>query len=327
MRLGILDIGSNTVHLVVVDAHPGAQPTPMASWKVSLRLLRFLDDTGALTDEGLAALLQAVQDAVEQAEHYEVERLIPMATSAIRDATNSAEVLRTVRTHTGVSLRILTGPEEARLTFLAVRRWHGWAAGELLMFDIGGGSLEIAQGSNEYPDAAVSVPLGAARQTREFLHHDPPTEAELLALRTSARKVLKRAAQDFAGLPVPDLAVGSSKTIRSLANLLGTKHPGGAGEVTVLPRSALARWLPLLTQTPVSALENLPGMTKDRAPQVAAGAMVLHEALRVWKVREVVSSPWALREGLVLRALDSLPGDADDLTQPQSGVASTRLSR
>lgn len=315
MRLGILDVGSNTVHLVVVEAAPGARPTPSGSHKTSLRLMRFIGEDGTLSQAGVDALCEAIGGAAELSRADGVEIMLPMATSAVRDAANSEAVLAAVRERTGIALRVLTGAEEARLTFLAIRRWFGWSAGSLLMFDIGGGSLEIAVGGNEYPDVAVSVPLGAARQTHAFLRHDPPEPAEVTALRKSARRTLRKAAEAFAGLPDPDLAIGSSKTIRSLAQLAGADRQIGSQTVTKLRRSGLGKWLPMLTELPADALERLPGVTGDRSAQIAAGAVVLHEAMRVFGVRSLVTSPWALREGLVLRYLDSLPGDADDLTQ------------
>ena len=126
MRLGVIDVGSNTVHLLVVDAHSGAQPVPMASDKAVLRLMRYLTPEGAITAEGCAAVLSAVQHAAEVARHHKVDDLLPFATSALRDATNGPELLSAIERETGVALQVLSGEDEARLTFLAVRRWYGW---------------------------------------------------------------------------------------------------------------------------------------------------------------------------------------------------------
>ena len=165
MRLGVLDVGSNTVHLLVVDAHPGARPIPTASHKAVLRLMRYLEPDGAISDEGVAAILDAVGGAADAGLARGIEELLPFATSAIREAANGEEVLARVARETGVELQVLSGDDEARLTFLAVRRWYGWSAERILLFDIGGGSLEIAQGIDEIPDVARSLPLGAGRST------------------------------------------------------------------------------------------------------------------------------------------------------------------
>ena len=138
-RLGVLDVGSNTVHLLVVDAHRGARPTPMTSEKTELRLAERIDAAGRLTGEGAAALVDAVARAAAQAADAGCIEVLAFATSALRDATNSAAVTARVRAETGVMLRLLPGEDEARYTFLAARRWCGWSAGRLLVLDIGGG--------------------------------------------------------------------------------------------------------------------------------------------------------------------------------------------
>ncbi|WP_043494455.1 exopolyphosphatase, partial [Streptomyces viridosporus] len=135
MRLGVLDVGSNTVHLLVVDAHPGACPLPAHSHKVDLRLAQLLGDGGAIGPEGVDRLVAVVHEALRAAEDKGVEELLPFATSAVRDADNADDVLARVREETGVELQVLSGAEEARLTFLAARRWFGWSAGRLLVID------------------------------------------------------------------------------------------------------------------------------------------------------------------------------------------------
>ncbi len=149
MRLGVLDIGSNTGHLLVVDGHDGAAPLPAYSYKEPLRLAEHLDDAGAVERSGVDALTSFCAEALVVAEDKGCEEMLGFATSAVRDARNSEEVLAHVERSTGVRLTVLSGEDEARLTFLAVRRWFGWSAGRLAVFDIGGGSLEIAGGTDE----------------------------------------------------------------------------------------------------------------------------------------------------------------------------------
>lgn len=307
MRLGVLDVGSNTVHLLVVDAHHGGPPLPQSSHKAVLRLMRYLDPLGGITDEGVAAIVEAVGRAAEQAAAAGVEELLSFATSAIREAANGPQVLDEVAARTGVTLRVLTGDEEARITYLAVRRWYGWSAGRLLVLDIGGGSLEIAAGDADYPDVAVSLPLGAGRSTIAFLPDDPPTAEQVAALRRHAREVLATAARQFDGMPVPAHVVGSSKTIRSLARLAGSTSDGiGALERSVLRRAVLDDWVPRLAKIPADARPALPGITPDRTFQIVAGGVVLSEAMRAFGVDELDVSPWALREGVILLHLDEM---------------------
>ncbi|CAM5388944.1 hypothetical protein SANTM175S_02775 [Streptomyces antimycoticus] len=197
MRLGVLDVGSNTVHLLVMDAHPGARPLPAHSHKAELRLTELLDGAGAIGPEGVDRLIAVVKEALEAAEDKGVEDVLPFATSAVREASNADEVLARVTEATGVRLQVLSGADEARLTFLAARRWFGWSAGKLLVLDIGGGSLEIAYGMDEEPDAAVSLPLGAGRLTGSWLLGDPPDPAEIRALRRHVRAEIARNVGDF----------------------------------------------------------------------------------------------------------------------------------
>lgn len=307
MRLGVLDVGSNTVHLLVVDAHPGARPIPTASHKSVLRLMRYLEPDGAISPEGVAAVLGAVGAAAKTAREAGIDELLAFATSAIREAANGEHLLDLVERETGVRLDVLSGDDEARITFLAVRRWYGWSAERILLFDIGGGSLEIAQGGDEVPDVARSLPLGAGRSTILFLPDDPPSTEQVGRLREHARRVIEASLPDFAGLPAPDHVVGSSKTIRSLARLAGWTEEGvGSAERAILKRKGLDDWIPRLARIPADARPALPGITADRTFQIVAGAVVLSEAMRAFDVDELDVSPWALREGLILRRLDHL---------------------
>jgi exopolyphosphatase/guanosine-5'-triphosphate,3'-diphosphate pyrophosphatase len=156
------------------------------------------------------------------------EELLAFATSALRDADNSAAVLERVHDETGVRLQVLPGEDEARYTFLAVRRWYGWSAGQLLVLDIGGGSLELAAGRDEDPEVAVSLPLGAGRLTRERLSGDPPARAQIDSLAEELDAVVALAARQVRKLGQFDVVVGTSKTFRSLARLAGAA-PSSAG--------------------------------------------------------------------------------------------------
>ena len=173
MRLGVLDVGSNTVHLQIMDAHHGAAPVAQSSFKHEIRLTQYLDSSGAITEEGVNKLVESISDVYKQADEFELDESLAFATSAIREASNSEQILEILRDKTGTSLEVLSGEDEARFTFLAVRRWLGWSAGDILMLDIGGGSLEIAHGEQEEPSYAYSVQLGAGRLTRQFLSGDP----------------------------------------------------------------------------------------------------------------------------------------------------------
>ncbi|MFV0373518.1 Ppx/GppA phosphatase family protein [Microbacterium sp.] len=307
MRLGVLDIGSNTVHLLVADVRPGGRPLATTSKRTVLRLMRYLEPDGSINDDGVRALDSAVAEARAVADDENVVELLATATSAVREASNGAAVIARIEAALGQELQVLGGESEARFTFLAVRRWFGWSAGQILLFDIGGGSLELAAGSDELPDVAASVPLGAGRMTIEFLPDDPPGEDAVEVLREHATQTLGPVAEMMSSQPRPDHVVGSSKAIRSLAKLAGYPVPGWSGnQRMLLPRTALGSWIPRLARIPATARQELPGITADRTFQIVAGAVVLHTAMTVMRVDELEVSPWALREGVLLRYIESL---------------------
>ncbi|NHN55335.1 Ppx/GppA family phosphatase [Calidifontibacter sp. DB0510] len=306
MRLGVIDVGSNTVHLLVVDAHRGAHPLPAFSHKRELRLSEHTTDEGLIDPEGARLLVEFVAECQTIADDHGIEDLLAFATSAIREAPNGDEVLTAVRTEAGVDLQVLDGPAEATLTFLAVRRWFGWSAGRLLVVDIGGGSLELAVGIDEEPDAAVSLPLGAGRLTRS-LPGDPPDPAAIKALRRSIRSDIARSLRDLTKVGAPDHVVGTSKTIRSLARVCGAapRDEGPYVERT-LAREDLHGLVHRLAGMPAAQRAELPGVSASRARQLLAGAMVVEAAMDLLDVDQLALCPWALREGVILRRLDWL---------------------
>ncbi|MGW7403520.1 Ppx/GppA phosphatase family protein [Streptomyces sp. NPDC054833] len=307
MRLGVLDVGSNTVHLLVVDAHPGARPLPAHSHKAELRLAQLLDGDGAIGPDGVEKLIGVVHEALQAAEDKGVEELLPFATSAVREASNADEVLERVRAETGVELQVLTGAEEARLTFLAARRWFGWSAGKLLVLDIGGGSLEIAYGIDEEPDAAVSLPLGAGRLTASWLPGDPPGTEAIRTLRRHVRAEIARTVGEFSRFGSPDHVVATSKTFKQLARIAGAARTAdGLYIQRELKRESLEAWVPRLAGMTTAQRTELPGVSEGRSGQLLAGALVAEGAMDLFGVENLEICPWALREGVILRRLDHM---------------------
>lgn len=308
MRLGVLDVGSNTIHLLVVNARPGAMPAPEASKKSTMRLMKYLQPDGSISDEGVEHIMAKLHTAAELIADLNLDELMPMATSAIREAKNGQKLLNRIRNETGIDLQVMSGEEEASVTFLAVRRWFGWSAGRITLVDIGGGSLELATGTNELPELAMSVPLGAGRMTKRFLHGNPPSSSELKALRQHVRRTLPEAVRAFGDLPDADHFVGSSKTVRSWARLAGSITDGvGPADRVRLRKKELDDWVPRLAEMPAASRSALPGVTKDRSYQIVAGGIVLSEVMDAFGIDELDVSPWAMREGVLLDYLDRLP--------------------
>jgi exopolyphosphatase/guanosine-5'-triphosphate,3'-diphosphate pyrophosphatase len=307
MRLGVLDVGSNTVHLLVVDAFRGAHPWPAHSEKSVLRLAEQIGRDGRLSKGGAAALVNTVKEARTAAERLGTDDLIAFATSAVRDATNSVDVLKQVRKETGIELRVVAGEDEARLTFLAVRRWFGWSAGRLLNLDIGGGSLEIASGIDEEPDVALSLPLGAGRLTRRFLGDmdGPPSAVAVQELTQYVESQLDPVVEKLSDTGW-DRSVATSKTFRTLARLAGAAPSvEGFYRPRRLSHTGLRQVLGFIRLIPMGALAGLDGVSTSRAHQLLAGAVVAEATMRRLHLDELDICPWALREGVILRRLDT----------------------
>jgi len=308
MRLGVLDVGSNTVHLLVVDAYQGARPVPAYSHKAELRLGDHLDSGNRLSQDCAVQLRAFVGEALDVAEDKGAQQLLAFATSAVRDAANGDELLAWIQAETKVDIRVLSGPDESRLTFLAARRWLGWSSGRLLMVDIGGGSLEIASGVDEEPGVAISLPLGASRLTRDWLGGDPPSADEARRLRKHVRAQIAATAGTVMRDGRPNHAVATSKTFRQLARISGAAPSSDGPYVRrILHHADVTALAERLARTTAADRAQLPGVSRSRAPQLAAGAIVADAAMDLFGLPELEICPWALREGVILRRLDALP--------------------
>jgi exopolyphosphatase/guanosine-5'-triphosphate,3'-diphosphate pyrophosphatase len=301
MRLGVLDVGSNTVHLQVVDAHPGARPSPATNQKVELRLHEYLNKEGAITAEGVALLEESIADAISHAKDFQTEEILAFATSAIRDAKNGKDILDQINKKFEIDLQVLSGDDEAQMTFLAVRRWLGWSSGRLLVLDIGGGSLEIAVGDDERAEATVSLPLGASRLTREYLDSDPHTSKEIKALETFVLDSVKRDVPEDIMDHIADHFVATSKTFRTLARLGEHWFDDNPKYLKI---NSLTKMIPKLQDMSNKQRAELPGVSQSRARQIVAGAIVARTVMEKLHINELEICPWALREGIVLRWLD-----------------------
>lgn len=286
-----------------MDAHPGARPSPATNFKAELRLTEYLNKSGSISVEGIKLLHEAVAQAVSHANKNHTDEILAFATSAVREAKNGPQVILEINERHQIDLQILTGDEEARMTFLAVRRWLGWSAGKLLMLDIGGGSLEIASGVDESPESTLSLPLGAARLTRDFLSDDPYSERGVKFLEVFVTSKLEDALPAILRLHNANRFVATSKTFRTLARLSGHWFNENPKYLEITNLKAMTA---KLAEMPNKARAELPGVSSNRALQIVAGAIVAHSVMNALDIEKVEISPWALREGIILRRLDWL---------------------
>jgi exopolyphosphatase/guanosine-5'-triphosphate,3'-diphosphate pyrophosphatase len=332
MRTAILDVGSNSAHVKIVDLAVGRPIRTFSSVKHPTRLAESFTPDGYIEQKAVGRVVSAVAAAVRVAEAAGATELIAFATSAIRDAANHRGVVAVVAAQTGVALGFLTGRDEARLTFLAARAWYGWSTGPLLLADIGGGSLEIAAGDGSEPDLALSMPLGAGRLTRDRLPGDPPRRKHVKRLR---RHVADRLATDLTdqlpphraeqhtaalpGEPRQARAVATSKTFTQLAQLTQGTIDGDRRALYLEP---LHMQITRLAKLNTSERARLQGISTARAHQILAGAIVAEQLMTALNLTRLEICPWALREGIALRRLQQLnavsgqPDDIGHLLQP-----------
>ena len=277
----------------------------MSDWKTPLRLVEQLDKDGNIHEKGMKKLISAVGEAAELGQKLGCDEFIAFATSAVRSATNSAEVLDEVEKQTGVRLEILSGEEEARLTFLAARRWYGWSAGRITNLDIGGGSLELSTGTDEHPEMAFSLDLGAGRLTHNWFDTDPPEKSKVNLLRDYIDAELVGVADKMRALGPAGLAVGTSKTFRTLARLTGAA-PSSAGPYVkrTLTAPGLRQLISFISRMTAADRADLEGVSSTRSHQIVAGALVAEASMRALGIEELEICPWALREGVILRRTD-----------------------
>jgi exopolyphosphatase / guanosine-5'-triphosphate,3'-diphosphate pyrophosphatase len=301
MRLGVLDVGSNTVHLQVVDTSPGARPNPTFNYKEELKLTQYIQENNQISDEGVEKLRACINRAIQQSASVQTQELLPFATSALREAINGEEVINKINKDFHIDLQVLSGEEEAKLTFLAARRWFGWSSGRLLVIDIGGGSLEMAAGVDESPEIATSLPLGAARLTKDFLSGDPYTDKSIRALRDHIENKLEQILPTLVKHQDSDRAIATSKTLRTLARLAGDWFDGNGKNIKA---DAIRKISSKLSEMSTDERAKLPGVSENRASQIVAGAFVAESVMRNLDLAELEICPWALREGVVLKWMD-----------------------
>ncbi|QFG20739.1 hypothetical protein [Actinomadura sp. WMMB 499] len=320
MRIGVLDVGSNSAHLKIVDLVEGEPPRTVATLKHPTRLARAIGPDGVIDDEAVRLLGGAVGQAACTATLHRVDELIAFATSAVRDAANRDEVVDRIADGTGIELGFLTGGQEASLTFQAVRAWYGWSVRRLLVVDIGGGSLEIAAGDGREPDTALSLPLGADRLTRRYLPGDPPSPERVRRLRRHVRRELAAAVAPFAGdldARTPGtLAVGTSRVLTQLAVLGGAPKPRkGPYARRVLHRARLRGRIDDLAAMTAAQRAGLRGISVPRAPHILAGGIVADATMSALHVKHLDVCPWALREGVILQRWREIADPAREPTR------------
>jgi exopolyphosphatase / guanosine-5'-triphosphate,3'-diphosphate pyrophosphatase len=299
-RAAVLDVGCFSAHLVVVGTGPEALRRPLLSHKVRLRLDHAMDHAGRIDAAGIDRIGEAVNQIQERLCQVRVSKFVPYATSCVRDAANADEVISSVAQRTGIVLSRLSGEREAHLSYVAARRWFD-ADRPLAVLDVGGGTIEMAVGDRARPAFTRSLPLGARTLTRAGLNSSarvPEMRADLL------QRITESIPDDVLAAFADGQAIGCSKVFQQLAKLVRA-HTRRTGPPR-LRLTDLHTWIPRLAELPPRRRAELPGISRHRAPQSLAGAVVA-EALMTATNHDVIDiCPWSSKEGLLINLLGKL---------------------
>lgn len=298
-------MGSNSFHLLVADAHPDGTFEPVATDKEMLRLGTSVAATGEIGPDKAADAVAVIRRFRAVADSHEADEIVACATAAFREASDSLSVVDRIEAEAGVKVRVISGREEARLVFDAIRASVVVDPGPALALDLGGGSLELMIGDGGGLDWAASLKLGVARLTAELVRSDPLSGGDYRRVTSAVTSAIQRVGSEIE-IRRPSMAVGSSGTLETLIRLAATRRNGVApASVNQLSVKAgeiesLTEWL--LGMTSAERTE-LPGVDARRADLLPAGALLLTTVLALTGIEEIIGSEWALREGMVLDAI------------------------
>jgi exopolyphosphatase/guanosine-5'-triphosphate,3'-diphosphate pyrophosphatase len=303
LRVAAIDIGSNSIHMVVAEADTDGAIVPLWRMKEMIGLGRASFGSRKIPsqtiDSAVATLARFQRTALER----RCEKIVAVATSAVREASNGGDLLAKVQRQLGINIRVINGREEARLIYLGVRHSMPLRGGPHLIIDIGGGSVEFIVGDHRRAMLLESRKLGAARMTADFVKSDPISEADLEKLREHYRKELHPIAEEVAQLK-PVQTIGTSGTLETLAMMTDpSPRTNGADKTRSIERAAFGEMLSKLLKLKSSERGKVPGLDEPRKDQIIAGAVLLDEIFRAFRVRRMQIGKTALREGILLNYL------------------------
>jgi exopolyphosphatase/guanosine-5'-triphosphate,3'-diphosphate pyrophosphatase len=300
LRLAAIDVGSNSIHMIVAQADADGGITTLWRMKEPVGLGRMSFPSHRLSNEAMDRALSVLERFQQQAVQRQSEKIIAVATSAIREATNGGDFLERVRRKLGMVLKVVSAREEARLIYIAVRHAMHLKDNPHLIIDIGGGSVEFIVGDRKRAELLESRKLGAARMTATFVKSDPMSKAEragLLAHYDSELIPLCRAIENLR----PVKAIGTSGTLENIAAMCGSE-PSHNGEtvMAVIERGPLEKLVEELIDSRSKDRAKIHGLDDQRKDQIVAGALLVNELFTRLHLKRIHICPAALREGILL---------------------------
>jgi exopolyphosphatase/guanosine-5'-triphosphate,3'-diphosphate pyrophosphatase len=307
-RLATIDLGSNTVRLLVVETHGAGRWRTLDHAQTVTRLGERLAAAGGLAEAAMKRTADAVATFCARAESLGAEEVLIVATSAVREAANRNVLLDLVRRVTGREIRVVSGEDEARLTLLGVLHGLGVPSGSSLLVDIGGGSTEFVLSRGGAVVTAVSLPLGVVPLSERYMTADPVDWTRYAEMARAVRdQLVREALPSFSG-PRPDRMLGTAGTVTTLAALDQGLPAYDSGKVHgyVITRDRIERLLATLGAMPVAARASLPCLEPGRADLILAGVSICLAAMAAFWFRSMTVSDFGLREGILIERLAAL---------------------
>lgn len=302
LKLAAIDIGSNSIHLVMVEVHGPDGYRVLGRDKEMVRLGRGGYQAHRLTDEAMDAAAAALSRFERLALAKGIHTFRAVATSAVREAVNGGDFIERIHRDLGLKIKVISGREEGRLVFLAVRHAVDFGSDTVMVLDLGGGSLEVAVGTRERLLRCESFKLGAGRMAELFVKGDPPAPEDLAALERHVAETLAPAVVPFASTGW-SRCIGTSGTISALAGLCAAAEPAKA-PATGFTRDQLGELYRRLVKRTAEQRAKVPGMDARRIDQITAGAAVVLATMTALNIPAMTVSEQALRDGIVLNYLD-----------------------
>jgi exopolyphosphatase/guanosine-5'-triphosphate,3'-diphosphate pyrophosphatase len=305
MRMAAIDIGTNSVHMIVTEQRPDGSYRVLDSHKEMVKLGRGEFRARKITADAMTRALSTLVNFKRIAEGHGATRIKAVATSAVREASNGGDFIEAVARESGIRVRVITGEEEGRLIYRAVRHYVDLGDRRVVAVDIGGGSVELVLGVGRRALVVDSVKLGHIRLAEAF-EGDPPSAESVTRVRAICRRALKPVLEQYTRKPA-DLFVGTSGTIEAFArmDLENDKNKnGGEPHLHVLTRDGIEKMTRKLLKADAAERRKLPGLDSGRVETIPAGGIALQEILEGLDAEELTVCTAALREGIILDFLD-----------------------
>jgi exopolyphosphatase/guanosine-5'-triphosphate,3'-diphosphate pyrophosphatase len=311
--IAVIDVGSNSGRVVVFEHDTAGHLRTLAGSRASLRLVHDVDTRGELSDATMGRAMEAIRDFKAIATGAGARRVVAVATAAMRDAGNGALFAERLRRELGIRIEIIGGTAEARYGFTGAVR--GLAVSSGLLFDLGGGSMQLTRFARRRRGDAVSLPFGALRLSEQFLESDPPTRKQLQRLRDHVRGYLANAG--VTRLAAGDRLVGTGGTLRNLAKIdrQARRYPIVGLHGYELSVDRLKEVVDLLAATKEKRRDSLPGLSAERADSIVGGAVAIQTLAEFVRASHILVSGQGVREGIALGLLGIAPGSPETVRE------------